>query len=533
METGTTNEKRFSVKKLIFYAFLFAVIILPTVLAVIYASYVGDGTVNSANIDSVILSDVNGDPLFSEEKSRNSSHDSLIGIFNSIYENMSPTSKSFEDDTLVSIMAEITAKSHKTDLTCYFSLTDGSGYAVDGNGSAYTISHKDSLKFLSSQYAEPLYENAVPPSLITADGDTVLPANINWKYRNIDGELLTAYRDRPTSSSDTYSVAESISLSFSTPPDKLTASVFNNGQQIFSGNLNQLSYLTLDNVSKVRVTCTATWDERSDREFSGKLYYDFVVTVHTLAAFSLDRSTLGVGEFALLKVDHVSNPSRISFNSDTTEYSPSFHFVGDTAYAVIPYTAMGELTSISFTVSYGASKKEFQIESDSGVTAFNDSLVQFLASYKVNVAMSSAYSSKMFFSSEGALPQSKLFKQTCAFGDETDGTASAYYSEYVSLDGYGASCYAMTGGKVVAVGTNELLGNYAVIDAGFGVRIWYCKLSVVDVTKGEFVAYGDVIGKCGSLSKDTDCGFRLMMSHGDALLCPEFIIERIPADSED
>ena len=532
METGNAIKKRFPIKNLIRYALLFAIIILPTALAVIYASYVGDGTVNSANINSVILSDVNGDPLFSEEKSRNSSHDSLIGIFNSIYENMTPASKEVPMDTMKPIVAEITAKSHKTTLTCYFSLTDGTGYAVEANGSTYSITHKDSLKFLSSPYAESLYENAIPPSLLTADGDTVLPASISWKYRNVDGELLTAERNRQTSTTDTYSVAESISLSFSTQPDKLTASVFNEGQQIFSGNLNQLSYLTLDNVSKVRVTCTATWDERADRDYSGRLTYDFVVTVHTLAAFSLDRSTLGIGEFALLKVDHVSNPSRISFFSENTEYVPLFHFVGDTAYAVIPYTALEDLTSISFTVSYGASKKDFTIEAELGATDFNNSITQYLTSNKINITIKSTVSSMPFFSAHGALPDGELFQRTTVFGDSASGASSAYYSEYASINGYGTSCTAITGGKVVYTGSNELLGSYAVIDVGLGLRVWYCRLSVVDVSVGEYVTSGEVIGKCGYLSKDTGNGFRLMLTYGDTVLCPESVIQRAFSDNQ-
>ena len=532
METVATNKKRFPAKKLIPYALLFAVIILPTVLAVIYASYVGDGTVNSANINSVILSDTNGDPLFSEEKSRNSSHDSLIGIFNSIYENMSPTAKNIDTDTMASIVAEITEKSHKTTLNCYFSLPDGTGYAIDDNGTVYSISNKDALKFLTSPYAESIYEASTPPSMLTADGDTVLPSNIRWKYRNIDGELLAAERHRQTSDSDTYSVAESISLSFSTPPDKLTASVFNEGQEMFSGNLSQLAYLTLDNVSKVRVTCTAIWNERSDRDFSGKLTYDFTVTVHTRAEFSIDRSTLSAGEFALLKVDHVSNPSRISFHSEDTEFSPTFHFIDTTAYAVIPYTALGELPNISFTVSYGVSKKDFVLESQIDDTDLNNSLTRFLSSNGVNITIKSTASSKMFFSALGSLPSSDLFQNTMGFSDSTGGATVSYYSEYASTNGHGASCTAIISGKVVATGANDLLGSYAVVDVGFGLRVWYCKLSVVDVSVGEYVTVGDVIGKCGTLSKEASCGFRLMMSYGNTLLCPEFIIQRNLSEAE-
>ena len=512
-------------KQLAISLLVLAGIIFPTVIAVIYASHVGDGTVNAADIEHVILLDNNQNALFSEEKTRTSSHDSLIGIFNSIYENMTPSNANVSEDTLNPIFAEIHTKQQKLVLLCYFSFSAGCSYAMDASGTIYSIATKDAEKFLSSQYAETLYASAVPPVLTTADGDTIIPASVMWKYRNFEGDFLPVTLFKSTSMAETYGVAESISLSFSIPPDKCTAEVFNNGERIFSGNLNDLSYLTLDNISSVRVLCTGIWDERADRSFNGKISYDFQVTVHTRAEFFIDRTTLKAGEFALLKATNVSNATRLSFFSDQTDFSPTFMFNGNTAYAIIPYTVLENTDELHFTVSYGVSTKDFTISSFEDLSEFNSLLTSSTSSFDTGLNIKTAFSDRLFFISGGVLPNQDIFEKTNSFGI-SNGTSLSYYSEYSSNAEYGASCTAVMGGKVILVGSSEQLGEYAVIDVGLGVRIWYYKLSVVDVVVGEYVTTGDVIGKCGTVSVNGTDGFRLMALYDGAFLSPEFIVER-------
>ena len=518
-------KERISVKRLIIYALLLLAVIFPTVLALIYASYVGDGIAIASDIHSVVLKDAEGNELFSEERTYNSSHDSLVGIFNSLYANMTPMDGNVTDNTRP-LIVDISSKMQKTTLTCYFTFTEGASFAVDKSGAFYSIAAKDSEKFLASPYAESLYSEAIPPSLMTADGDTVTPASVMWKYRTTDGELLPSSQTKHLSIADTYGVAESISLSFSTPPDRCTAEVFHDGKNIFTGDLHSLSYLTLDNISSVRVICNGVWEERSDRAFCGSISYDFQVSVHTRAEFLLDRTTLRQGEFALLKATHISNPSRLSFHAENSRFSPVFNFIGDTAYAVIPYTAMGDSDKLSFTVYYGVSTQSFILTSQAGGATFNEGLKKSLLAKGDDISVDLPRSERMFFITDGALPNSDSFENRLSFGDNSNTASAIYYSEYVCSSGYGLSCEAIMSGRVAEVGSSEELGNYVIVDVGFGIRVWYCRLSVTDVFAGEYVATGDVIGKSGSLTDGKESGFRLMMSYGDVFLDPDFIVER-------
>jgi len=62
---------------------------------------------------------------------------------------------------------------------------------------------------------------------------------------------------------------------------------------------------------------------------------------------------------------------------------------------------------------------------------------------------------------------------------------------------------AVAPGEVVLTGEHYFSGNVVYVDHGLGVVSVYCHLSAIDVTKGQFVSAGQVIGKIGATGRVT------------------------------
>lgn len=75
--------------------------------------------------------------------------------------------------------------------------------------------------------------------------------------------------------------------------------------------------------------------------------------------------------------------------------------------------------------------------------------------------------------------------------------------------GYGAAVYAADSGTVITAQYNSARGNYIVINHGNGMQTWYQHLSSMNVTVGQTVARGQVIGNVGTTEFPQDHIFTL------------------------
>ena len=86
---------------------------------------------------------------------------------------------------------------------------------------------------------------------------------------------------------------------------------------------------------------------------------------------------------------------------------------------------------------------------------------------------------------------------------------------------------SLNGGTVISAGFCQRLGNYVIVDHGFGLRTWYCLLSSVDVTVGDVLAKGQSVGKCGTAGPISASGFLLMCTVTDVIVDPSSIISTV------
>lgn len=94
---------------------------------------------------------------------------------------------------------------------------------------------------------------------------------------------------------------------------------------------------------------------------------------------------------------------------------------------------------------------------------------------------------------------------TSGFGGRVAPTAGAT-TGHDGIDygaGYGTAVYAADSGTVITAQYNSARGNYIVINHGNGMQTWYQHLSSMNVTVGQTVARGQVIGNVGTTGIST------------------------------
>ena len=66
---------------------------------------------------------------------------------------------------------------------------------------------------------------------------------------------------------------------------------------------------------------------------------------------------------------------------------------------------------------------------------------------------------------------------------------------------------------MVYTGNCDYLGSFVVIEHGLGLRTWYCNLSNINVTVGDYVSRGEQIGRCGTHYTSCYDGFLVLCSY--------------------
>ncbi|MBE6535352.1 MAG: M23 family metallopeptidase [Ruminococcaceae bacterium] len=503
-------------------------VLLPSTFAIITVIQSQFNFEDSAKIHTVSLYDKNSRLLFFENMTADTEDEnSLVDIFTNIHESLEPISASdVEPLEIEPLIVELKSDVKTEKLKCFFSMTGEGAYCTGSDGRYYSIEDNDNELFLGSKFAETLYSVASPPSLTTADGDTVLLCDTSWYYKNRDGIDLLAEKIEKANTGIPYIFSESISLSFTSAPDSVFVEVFD-GDERLECTLDELENLPLNNHSGIRILISAQWEDHGEREFRGTATYDFTAEIHNRSEFFLSTDKLSVGEFAFVRITEVSEASKLSFKSDDSSFYLKFIISGNEAYAVLPWSLLEGKESVDFTLNYGASSRSFTL---SAAEPFLYTSKEFMTvSEDIGLtpsAINSAPLKYVFFTSATYSQNPEVFEKVLGFGEsdpEGDGTPS-FCDTYVCKDTRGASVGALMGGRVIAVGT--LSGSkFVAIDSGLGIRTWYLYLSSADVSVGDTVSAGDVIGKTGAFPNNEQDGFCVAVSYNDTFIDPDFIIK--------
>jgi len=530
-----------AVKNKIILIVLIILCFIPS--AVAYSSYkqTQNAPVDIKTATKISIDDINEKNFTFIREKEGDEASNLIAFFMKMNENAS-TIVALPDSLMAEKCFKVTISTSIKDeeYLYYFSPDPTTNYFVAPDGSVHHIAEADAKQFITTVYAESIYETSSMPVLTLSNMYSVTPDTAVWQYKNYTGEYVDADTTQMTFEEEEYYELEGgFNLEFDVVPDYFNVTITDSaGNQLFDdfyANLGTLSFTTNTNIT---VDVAARWYEDPSRSFRGELNYSFSSLVAAPAEFYLGMDSVERGGFIAITGVNVSNPDRISVTTNIPNGAvPKFYKVGEYAVALLPIDITTESGIYQLTFTYGGTTQtsnlyvENKTIGTSQVTVSSSVLNTYRTTATVSAfekaaaeIMSKSVSTMHFKGSflEGAPNPDGLLR---GFGRDIviNGDSSNTYRnngvDYGAMAG--ASVYACNAGEVVYAGSLDYTGNIVVIDHGLGLKTWYYNMGSVDVTAGSVVAKGDVIGTCGSTGFITmTSGVHIAMSVGDRFVCP-------------
>ena len=524
-------------------------ILIPTLIAVWQVYFKENDELAVSDEVSVVLYDGTGATIAESSVSESSLNVSpLVDVFYNLYMNKSPVENAPDmSDKKPNYKVHLSYGETEIDFSCFFTENYENSYILDADGRFYTLESSYYAKFLDMEYSDSAYSSATPPTLITNDGDTVIPYLASWSYKKLDGTVRASDNFVTSGARHTYSASGSIGLNFSKDPDFCSVIVTDNlGKEIYHGGLNDLSTITASVGEHLKFSVEAEWNDNNDSDSFGSIKYDFDLLCKNLATFSISNSELSPGAYIVISAFDVEDGTSPTYTPDTSIDNPTnvFNYAGDdTASAYLSYidaldflesfkpvffkdgnalkallpipynTPEGDLT---FTLSSGVATSTHTVKISSAVspsvipiTSTSDDIGKIISKQAVDdvidlaQSLNSSSRSDPLFRGEFLSPLSQNYTSEYSYGDrftlgdEPLNKLSALGNAYFSTTSGGRRVLAANIGVVVKTGYATHLGNFAVIDHGGGLMTWYCNLGDLDVREGDAVAKGEVIGKSG------------------------------------
>lgn len=517
-------------------------LLLPMILAVVYRDHT-DNT-SSADVFSVTLYDSDGKEFgYDTGSPKSAPANSLLWIFYHFPREMKQLDSAPGDpakDAYVRAVTDLNGKKEK--LTCYFSTIATSCYCIDEKGVAYSIPTVYSESFLGTAYAEHFYPQAKIPTLITIDMDSVLPTEVKWYYKNYNDTVLQAQRNPIAQTQPLYELTAAIGMSFSVPPDFCQAALYSGDILLYSGPMDRLSSLTPDTGNEMILSLHAVWNQENHPDSYGEVRYRFPIRIRNRSEFSLGSATIPAGGFTTLSCTNIGDLSKISYASDITGFTPTFHLQGDLARTLLVVPEGTPTGTYSVTVTYGASSQTFPIQVTEPPTPaefhYPDvSLKDAAASFQFSLAKDEwlsllralpAPQGTDYFQGNFSDPAENGFTVGYTHGSRVqwkhDIIESAIGCEWTASSPDAVSVGSVQNGTVIETGSCALLGNYAVVDHGRGLRIWYGHLSDLDVERGDVLQRGQSVGKTGDGGAATGNGFLIVCTIYNEIIDPSLIL---------
>ena len=416
----------------------------------------------------------------------------------------------------------------ETQYKYYFSKTKPSNsYMEDNDGNAYRIEATSTIAFLDGEYSGALYPGGSGVPSLTIAGTEIKPSEMKWHYYTYssakhDVKVNTAKTDQTIDVS-----FMEIPSAFSIYPDSASIRINVGDDEIFSGSLVSFAengylfdYLKKDTL--VSAVINAEWEDSLSLGYGGDAEYRFGLNCRydPPPMFWAGEKSIETDEFVVISGLNIEDPDRIVFTSDPEiGYEPKFYVDGDYVRTVVPISeslanAPGKYR---FTIEYNDEKTFIDIDVkestlDKKVKKFNYGgnlktsvrTPENLAEFEEFVISNESSAVPLF---SDAFVFKTLSGARAHFGDTINNGAED--QKFIS-NGLARVAYnndditAVNNGTVVAVGTTKYGGNTIVIDHGIGIRsVYYC-VKNVNVSVGDIVYTGYVIGSGASKPGYTD-----------------------------
>ena len=517
--------KNIDFKKILLIALGLIILFIPTYIAIAnYNSKKPDDVV--ATVTTLTINDPEG-----RSYSISSDNDTteIIKMFDNINKSGTPVS-SLPDSMAGSEFLLVTYSTADLELSYkyYFTIDSSDCYFADPDGKIYRIAVQQAKEFLGSSYSVYLYKTATPPVLTASENHVISAEELKWFYL-VSGGTYQQFEYIPANNELlTYDMGNTFDFDFSIKPSYANVKVYNGDELLFDDDINNLSALqnlTITRHTKLDFIITATWEQTSECEFYGSATYNFKAMLMAPAEFLIGENEIEHGDVIVLSGVNVNNPEEVQVTFEPAldnNFKPTFFTDGDFVHALIPFSYDVKSGSYNITVSYGITKQTFTLTVKEARFGFNKAPTKHSAAEHLI---------STYYSEEDVKEYQKLYSEICSSTEplmyfsgafinyENAGTLTSKKStiklgfsrEQTLADGRvikhdgidfeasaGIDVPTMASGKVVYTGNCDVLGNFVVVDHGYGLKTWYAHLSEISVSVGDAVKTSQILGKTGN-----------------------------------
>ena len=539
--------KNIDFKKILLIAIGLIILFIPTYVSIAnYNSQKPDDVI--ASITTLTISDPEG-----RVNTVTSDNDptGIITMFNNINKSGTPVS-SLPDSLAGNGFLLVTYSTGESDLSYkyYFTIDSSECYYADPEGKIYRIAVIQAKEFLGSSYSVYLYKTATPPVLTASDKYVLSASELKWFYL-VSGGTYQQYEYIPNINETlTYDMGNAFKFNFSIEPSYANVKVYNGEELLFDdtiSNLAALQNLVIKRHTKLDFIITASWDQSTDCEYYGSATYTFNTMIMAPAEFKIGETEIEHGDVIVLSGVNVNNPSEIEVTFEpalANNFKPTFFAEGDLVHALIPFSYDVANGYYTITVSYGITKQTFNLNVKDSRYGFDKAPTKHSAAEHLI---------STYYSEEDVKEYEKLYAEICNVSEslmyfsgafinyENAGTLTAKKSniklgfsrEQTLADGRlikhdgidfevssGVDVPTMASGKVVYTGNCDVLGNFVVVDHGYGLKTWYAHLSEISVSAGDIVKTSQTLGKTGNTGFTLDNRLHIQFTVFDVPVAP-------------
>ena len=539
--------KNIDFKKILLIALGLILLFIPTYVAIAnYNSKKPDDVVTT--VTTLTISDPEGR---TNTVSSDSDPSGIINMFNNINKSGTPVS-TLPDSLAGNGFLLVTYSTGETDLSYkyYFTIDSSECYFADPDGKIYRIAVQQAKEFLGSSFSVYLYKTATPPVLTASDTHIISAEELKWFYL-VSGGTYQQFDYQPESNDTlTYDMGNEFKFAFNIEPTYANVKVYNGDELLFDdaiSNLSALQNLKITRHTRLDFIITASWDQTTDCEYYGSATYSFNTMIMAPAEFKIGENEIEHGDVLVLSGVNVNNPSEIDVTFEpalTNNFKPTFFADGELVHALIPFSYDVDNGNYVITVSYGITKQTFNLTVKEARYGFNKAPTKHSAAEHLI---------STYYSEEDVKEFEKLYTEICSSSEplmyfsgafinyENAGTLTSKKStiklgfsrEQTLADGRlikhngidfevsaGIDVPTMASGKVVYTGNCDVLGNFVVVDHGYGLKTWYAHLSEISVSVGDIVKTSQTLGKTGNTGFTLDKRLHVEFSLFDIPVAP-------------
>lgn len=505
--------------RIVTLAIVAAILVMPTIVALTSFIYSKSNPVTAGSVSKLVLTLPSGESetYLKTDKDSKSLYNALIGM----HKNAKKVSSLPSGVSSFSVYKVSYSSYNKvSEYTYYLSSDSSKCFFRDGSGKLFKVEKKNAVSFLKTEFATDVFPNAAQPTLNVGRTDNVLPSSISWKYIGINGTYADGDINK-ASGSQTCVVSGGLQLDFDIAPDYIYAVIKNqSGKTVFDDVYENIDPNLFADNTVYDVKVTAKWYKTENRSNYGEADYLFTANVQSPPVFYVsEHASLKYGDFVIVSAKNIVDPSLITFSSEPAiEAKPVFYEYGGYYHAIVPFSLKDESVNkgaldYTFTLTYGDTVRELpvtlekrsvgkdyqkiekttieELRNETTIAEFNETVAPYLG----------AHEEKLYWINDNKIIDPTTRKIRSGFGIDIILEKAGIKYSHEGVNYYvkdGDSVKVCLPGKVVYVGETTLSGRTVIVEHGGGLKSLYAHMSSTNVTVGQEIGKGTVIGIVGS-----------------------------------